>query len=394
VIDIGGGSTEFIVGHAFHINAKESVDMGCVALMRDYFHDGKVTSARIQQATLACQQELVPVERMLRKQHWDVVLGASGTMRAVYEVCLANQFSLKGLERSALKLICQRYLAHGQTQGLKLKGLSQDREPVFLGGVIVLRALMEALEVNDIEPAAGALREGLLYDLVGRRSAGDLRQMSVRQLAQRFHVNAAQAEAVAQTVAEMWRQTPGQWSWPSLDTELMLRSAAHLLTVGLDIAHDAFHKHSAYIVENSDLPGFAIDEQQLLAFLVRAQRKRYPRPELSLQQTLSTKRLHRLALLLRLAVILHRVRAPRPSHAVSLQVKGKRVQINIDAAWMAEHPLLEADLQTEQHYADEVGLQLEIVYLSLESACSSNFVCTLRIGSSCAGVRGKYCPSD
>jgi len=131
--------------------------------------------------------------------------------------------------------------------------------------------------------------------------------------------------------------------------------------VGLDIAHDQFHKHSAYIVEYSDLPGFAMDEQQLLAYLVRAQRKRYPRPSPVLQQLASAKRLQRLALLLRLAVILHRVRAPRPVDVVQLRVQGKRVEVQVAAQWLAEHPLLVADLETEQHYAAEVGLQIELV---------------------------------
>jgi len=360
VIDIGGGSTEFILGRGFKIDAKESVDMGCVALMRDYFSEGGVTAARIQQALLACQQELEPVARMLSAQHWDLVLGASGTMRAVHEVCLANQLAIRGIERPALKQLCQRYNAHGQVQGLKLKGLSQDREPVFLGGVIALRALMETLDITDIEPASGALREGLLYDLVGRRSAGDLRQASVQQLAQRFHVNWPQAQAVAQTVRALWCQTPQQWSLPLPDVPLLLESAAQLLEVGLDIAHDQFHKHSAYIVEFSDLPGFAMDEQQLLAYLVRAQRKRYPRPSPVLQQLASVKRLQRLALLLRLAVILHRVRAPRPDGAVQLRVQGKRVEVLVDAQWLAEHPLLVADLKTEQRFAAEVGLQIEL----------------------------------
>lgn len=361
VIDIGGGSTEFILGQAFKIRAKESVDMGCVALMRDFFPDNQVSANRVERALLACQQELEPIQRMLRKQHWDQVLGASGTMRAAYEVCLANQLSTQGIEVDALKQLCQRYVAHGKVSGVKIKGVSQDREPVFLGGIIVLRALMEALAIASIEPAAGALREGLLYDLVGRSSAGDLRQRSVQQLAQRFHVNTHHSAAVAHTVTELWAQTPSGWSLPLPDVGLLLQSAAHLLEVGLDIAHDQFHKHSAYIVEFSDLPGFAIDEQQLLAYLVRAHRKRYPAPELNVQSIASVKRLQRLAMLLRLAVILHRVRAPRPEGAVTLWVKGKRVVIQLEPTWLAEHPLLLADLEAEQRYAAHVGLQIELV---------------------------------
>lgn len=360
VIDIGGGSTEFILGQAFKIHVKDSVDMGCVALMRDFFQDDQVTATRLQQALLACQQELEPVQRVLGQLSWDVVLGASGTMQAVYEVCLSNQLSTVGIELPALKQLCKRYVEHGQVQGLKLKGLSRDREPVFLGGVIALRALMEALSIEHIEPALGALREGLLYDLVGRSSAGDLRQRSVQLLAQRFHVNSGQAQGIAQTVIELWSQTPRQWSLPLSDAALLLQSAAHLLEVGLDIAHDQYHKHSAYIVEYSDLPGFAMDEQQLLAYLVRAQRKRYPRANPALQQIASTKRLQRLACLLRLAVLLHRVRAPRPANAVQLQAKGKRIIVRIAPQWLAEHSLLVADLQTEQRYAAEVGLQIEL----------------------------------
>lgn len=355
LMDIGGASTEIILGEGMKPLLKESLNMGCVAITKKFFGDGKVTEKLVTKALIACLQELEPVYQEFIEQGWNEVLGASGSIKAVAKVCEAQGWSDGSITLESLEKILQAYIKQGNLQ-LDMEGLSSDRQPVFLGGAIVLAALFEALALKQMTAADWALREGLLFDVKGRMENRDIRQASVDALAQRFHVNQDKARAVEKTALGLLQQVSGSWALDADDADKLLGWAARLYLVGLDIAHSDYHKHSAYVVQHVDLAGFSRAEQTQLANLVLAHRRRFPTKQFPMDNS----NLLRLALLLRLAAIFHRGGIKGSQPQVQLQAKGKQLHLNLPAKWADKHPLTLADLETEQRYWNELDYNLQL----------------------------------
>ncbi|WP_323813650.1 Ppx/GppA phosphatase family protein [Cellvibrio sp. NN19] len=353
VMDIGGGSTEVIIGKGMQPKLKESLNMGCIAITKKFFMEGKVTEKLVTKALIACLQELEPVKDEFIQSGWQQVLGASGSIKAVAKVCEANGWSDGTITMASLEKILAIYLKHGKLDA-QIDGLSDDRQPVFLGGVIVLAALFDGLELKRMVAAEWALREGLLFDQKGRLENHDIRQASVDALAERFHVNVDKAKAVEKTALGLLSQVAQSWQLTAEDAGKMLGWAARLYQVGLDIAHNDYHKHSAYIVQNVDLAGCSRVEQTQLSALVLAHRKRFPAKSFPLDNT----DLVRLAILLRLAVIFHRGRIKNGLPAVMVKADGKKLKLELPAQWLDTHPLTQADLETEQRYLGDIGYEL------------------------------------
>lgn len=355
LMDIGGGSTEIILGDGMTPLLKESLNMGCIAITKKFFAEGKVTEKLITKALIACLQELEPVKDAFLEQGWQEVLGASGTIKAVAKVCEAQGWSNGVITQASLENIIGIYLKQG-TMNVSLEGLSDDRKPVFLGGVIVLTALFDALQLKNMDAADWALREGLLFDLKGRMENHDIRQASVDALAQRFHVNMEKAKAVEKTALHLLKQIAQPWQLTSSDAEKLLGWAARLYQVGLDIAHNDYHKHSAYVVQHVDLAGCSRAEQTQLSALVLAHRKRFPTKQFPMDNL----DLVRLAILLRLAAIFHRGRIKDGLPTINLHVDYRKIQLRLPPKWLDSHPLTNADLETEQRHLADIGYQLDI----------------------------------
>lgn len=356
VMDIGGGSTEVILGDGMNPLLKESLNMGCITITKKFFMDGRVTEKLVTKALIACLQELEPVNEGFISQGWNEVLGASGSIKAVAKVCAANGWSDGTIHLEYLEKIIQLYCKAGSTI-ITLEGLSEDRQPVFLGGVIVLAALFEALGLKTMVAADWALREGLLYDLKGRLENRDVRQDSVDALALRFHVNMDKAQAVEKTALNLLKQVANDWKIATEDANKLLGWAARLYQVGLDIAHSDYHKHSAYVVQHVDLAGCSRVEQTQLGALVLAHRKRFPINKFPMENT----DLVRLAILLRLAAIFHRGRVKPDLPTIRLQVNKQQLVISLSTRWLDKHPLTLADLETEQRYLSQIGYQLTLI---------------------------------
>jgi exopolyphosphatase/guanosine-5'-triphosphate,3'-diphosphate pyrophosphatase len=239
-------------------------------------------------------------------------------------------------------------------------GVDPARLAVFPGGLVLLSAAFEALGIGRMQAAEGALREGLLYDLIGRIGEEDVRSRSVNALADRFHVDWKQAESVEQTALNLVAQVAGDWKLTSKESTQFLSWAAKLHEVGLDIAHHHYHKHGAYIVAESDLFGFSREEQGLLATLVRAHRRKFPASAIGDLPRHRIQEVERLAIILRLAVILHRSRSPDPIPEPKFAVEGKTLKLAFREGWLDDHPLKRADLHDEQAYLSSVGYRLEI----------------------------------
>lgn len=356
VMDIGGGSTEVILGEGMKPLLKESLNMGCIAITKKFFMEGKVSEKSVTKALIACLQELEPVKDEFLQAGWQDVLGASGSIKAVAKVCEANGWSDGTITLDSLEKIIAMYLNHGKLDA-QIAGLSEDRQPVFLGGVMVLSALFDALELKQMVAADWALREGLLFDQKGRLENHDIRQASVDALATRFHVNMDKAKAVEKTALNLLNQVAPNWQLTAEDASKLLGWAARLYQVGLDIAHNDYHKHSAYIVQNVDLAGCSRAEQTQLAALVLAHRKRFPAKSFPLDNV----DLVRLAILLRMAAIFHRGKVKDGLPTITINVDSKKIKLILPAKWIDDHPLTQADLETEQRHLGDIGYDLYLV---------------------------------
>ncbi len=359
VVDIGGGSTELIIGESFEPLHMESLYMGCVSMSEQYFPKGAITRASLGRAELAARVELEAVENRFREFGWRSAIGASGTILAVAEVVRAARWSEGDITRAALQKLRKALLAAGHVKKLALPGLSPERAPVFPGGVAILVAVFDALGLRHMGTSDGALREGLLYDLVGRIRHEDVRERTVRALSSRYQVDTRQADRVERTALTCLAQTANEWRLTSEEDADMLRWAARLHEIGLAIAHSQYHKHGAYIVANSDLAGFSWREQRLLAALIRGHRRKFPLDEFQeLPPSLVTKA-ERLCILLRLAVQLHHSRSDITLPEFKLTASDKGLKLKFPKGWLAEHPLTRTDLEQEAQYLAAVKFELQ-----------------------------------
>jgi len=361
VMDIGGGSTELIVGAGYAPGRMESLYMGCVSLTRNHFAEGKLSAKAFRRAETAARQELEPHEQAFRAMGWDEAVGASGTIRAAAKVAEANGWTEGGLTAGALERMTAAMSDLGKVEKLdKLKGLSTDRAPVFAGGVAILRAAFDALGIEHMQVADGALREGLLHDLVGRIRHEDVRETSVHALQQRYHADEVHARRVADTAAAALAQAAPSWSLPADWAEPYLRWAALLHEIGLDIAHSGYHKHGAYVLDNADMLGFTQQEQDLLAALVRSHRRKFNGKAFCGLPERWQVPARRLAVLLRLAVVLHRNRSPEPLPGLTLTARGDRLHLGFPAGWLDDHPLTRADLEQEAGFLGDADFTLTL----------------------------------
>ena len=359
VVDVGGGSTELIVGEGFTARRLESLYMGCVTLSQRHFADGEITEKRMRRARTAAQLELEPVAGRFRAPAWDVAYGASGTLRSIGEVLKAHDPASTAVDRAGLEWLLAETLRAGHVSRLRLPGLAADRQEVLPGGLAIALEAFDRLGIERMRIAEGALREGLLYDLLGRLTDEDARVRTVRAMEARFHVDGAQADRVEATALGFLRQVRVDWGLEEPLAEAVLGWAARLHEVGLDISHSHHHRHGAYLLAHADMPGFPHHEQQLLAAIVGGHRRKLqPAAFDDLPPPWHVLAAH-LAVLLRLAVLLHRGRGPRSLPEVGLAARGRALELTFPRGWLAEHPLTALDLEQEAEYLSVAGYRLK-----------------------------------
>jgi exopolyphosphatase/guanosine-5'-triphosphate,3'-diphosphate pyrophosphatase len=287
-----------------------------------------------------------------------VAYGSSGTIRAVGQIAQSLKWSDGAVTVPALRRLREALVDAGQVSKIELPGVSAERAVVLPGGVAVLSAVFESLGIERMEVAGGALREGLLYDLVGRIRHEDIRARTIRELSERYRVDAAQARRVAATAAACFGQIAEDWQLDAESGEALER-AALLHEIGLAVAHTKYHRHGAYLVEHSDLPGFSWQEQRLLACLIRGHRRRFPLEAYGTLDRREARTARRLTVLLRLAVLLHRGRTETPLPRFRLSAHKRDVHLSLPAGWLARNPLTAADLEREARYLGATGLSFE-----------------------------------
>jgi exopolyphosphatase/guanosine-5'-triphosphate,3'-diphosphate pyrophosphatase len=312
----------------------------------------------MKRARTAAQLEIEPVMSRFRRTEWETAFGASGTLRAVADTLAARGTGRGGIDREGVNWLLGECLKAGEVARLRLPGLAPERQEIMPGGLAIIVELFEMLGIDHMRVADGALREGLLYDLVGRLTDEDARWRSVRALEARFHVDAAQAGRVEATAVSFLGQVRDSWKLDEPLAELVMRWAARLHEVGLDIAHSHYHKHGAYLLQHADLPGFPREEQQLLAALVGSHRRKLNLEQLEDLMPPWHLKAELLIVLLRLAVLLHRSRGSRALPQIVLKARGRSLEIGFPNGWLAEHPLTAADLEQECEYLQAAGFRL------------------------------------
>lgn len=353
VVDIGGGSTECIVGRGYQPELMESLYMGCVSYSRRFFPEGRITKAALQKAELAARAEAQSVAAEFRAGHWQQAVGSSGTARALADICAANGLSDGEITAEGLARVRVMLLKAGAVRKLRIAGLQADRAPVIAGGFAIMAGLFDELGIERMAVANGALREGILYDLLGRFHHHDQREVTVHEFQRRYHVDRAQAERVARTAALLKAHVAREFRLEA-EADQQLAWAAQLHEIGISIAHSGYHKHSAYILANADMPGFSRQEQARLALLVRAHRGALAKVADQVHEPEDWL----LIGVLRLAVLLHRSRSDAPLPPLTLEWRGKRFRLGLDARWLAANPLTEMLLQNERAEWRSVGVEL------------------------------------
>ena len=359
VVDIGGGSTELIIGRQFEPVRMESLYMGCVSASRKYFPGGKISRKKMEKALIAAHLELQSIVSNYQSGQWKEAVGASGTIKAVASVVRAMGWSEDGISRDALRQLADTLVEAGHIDRIELEGLKDERKPVFPGGVAVLLAVFEALDIEFMQVSEWALREGLIYDQVGRVRHEDVRERTIAVLSERYQVDTVQAQRVEKSVLSAYSQVARSWGFHDRCGDCMLGWSARLHEIGLAIAHSQYHKHGAYLLDNSEMPGFSREDQHVLAALVRGHRRKFTFEYFAEMPKSERKVAQRMAMLLRIAVLLHRSRSDVPLPHIDYRADGKSLYMDFPAGWLAEHPLTQADLKSEAKYlkADDFNLK-------------------------------------
>jgi exopolyphosphatase/guanosine-5'-triphosphate,3'-diphosphate pyrophosphatase len=361
VIDIGGGSTEVVIGEGFNPLLLESLSVGCVGLSANYFDDGRISAKRLERARTAVRLELEPVQEAYRKMGWLNAFGSSGTVRVIGDTLRAINPESPHITLENLNGLAERVVAAGHVDELDLPEVDAERAPVFPAGLAILLEVVENFGIDRVRVAEGAMREGLLYDLMGRFTDEDARVRSVRAMEKRYHIDETQADRVEATAIGLLEQIESDWGLEDPLAESVLRWASRLHETGLDIAHSKYHRHSAYLLEHADMPGFPREEQLLLAALVGGHRRQLSFESLEDLLPPWDRLAEFLIVLLRLAVLLHRGRSPQPLPAVSLTVKSRNITLELPQRWIKEHPLTLEDLEQERAYLKDAGFRLTFV---------------------------------
>ncbi|MBU0946947.1 MAG: exopolyphosphatase [Proteobacteria bacterium] len=358
VMDIGGGSTELIIGENFEPLHLRSLDMGCVSMSREFFQHGKLDKKSWEKAGIAAHLELRPVRGYFKEVGWSSATGASGTIKAVANIVNALGLEAYTITLDSLYQVRDRMIKAGELKNLDLPGLKSDRQPVFAGGLAILIATFEALKIKRMQVSEGALREGLLYERLGRIQSEDTRLKTVTSVQQRFQISQNHARRVSKTAHRLLTACEKNWKLRLEDAEL-LHWASSLHEIGLAVSLNGYHKHGAYLLDNADLPGFSFEEQDWMSVLVRCHRRKISKklfkelPDKNRQTAL------RLAILLRLATLLHRSRKDETAIIENIVANENSLTLHFAKDELIKHPLQLASLEQEANYLKIVDFELK-----------------------------------
>jgi len=358
VVDIGGGSTEFIIGVKLKPKVMESLYMGCVSYTRRFFPDGRIDKKSMKAAELAAREQVQTIVSRFQKTGWREAVASSGSARSLSEAMVAGGHADRGITSDGLEWLREQALAAGDIRKLALPGLREDRLPVFPGGLAIMTAVFDELALRQVTIAEGALRQGVLWDLLGRVHHRDIREVTIDQFARRYHIDQMQSQRVGSLALALYRQLEPILDEKGSAAQMFLGWAARLHEIGISISQGAYHKHTAYILANADMPGFSRQEQGWLSNLVLAQRGRLSKMRAAFEDDPS---LASAALCLRLAVIFYRSRRTLRLPELKFDRRAKGLRLEVGGDWLAKNTLVAIALEAERGEWDAVGLGFEAI---------------------------------
>ncbi len=360
VIDIGGGSTEFIAGTGITPGLMESINMGCVSSSQRWFSDTDNLERRFEKAIKQAQVETQPLTSQYLKHGWEHCIGSSGTIKATERILIGLGLSGTGIDRKgleqAIKIICKK----GPEVVEGIESVSSDRHAVILGGLSVLSACFRSLNIDFMTVSHSALREGVIVDLGGETLNEHVRHNAVSEMQRRFQIDVDQASRVTGTADTLFQSLKDTWKLTPKTDFPTLHWATELHEIGLSVSHSQYHKHGDYLLRNADMPGFSRKDQALLASLVRNHRRKICLEVTSNMKESERQRYNYLLLILRLAVLFHRTRGSSDIPALNVSANQQQLTIEIDESWLTNNPLTDTDLQEEIKLTGALGINLFI----------------------------------
>ncbi len=360
VIDIGGGSTELIIGERFEPRRLESLQMGCVSYAGLCCPGGQVSKSAYRKVYDLARRQAARVRHQFHAGHWHECVGSSGTLQAI-ETVLGQQgwTSGGGIDRPGLLKLEKRLLKFKTTDNIRLEGLAAARRNVIVPGVAIASALYDELGIREMRTSRGALREGVLYDLLGRLTHEDVRERTVNALLQRYGTDSDIAAIVARRARVFFRATRRAWELGESDWDL-LHWAARTHEIGMAISHKHFNRHSAYLLRNADLPGFSQGEQEALAVLALGHRGKLSGDLFTDLPDSDTPRIKRLLAIMRLATSFKYVEKLEQLPDFNISAGENTLSLAFPEGWLEEHPLTAQELTLEQGHLAKLGIELQI----------------------------------
>jgi exopolyphosphatase/guanosine-5'-triphosphate,3'-diphosphate pyrophosphatase len=359
VVDIGGGSTECIIGQRFEPQSMESLQMGCVSFGHNFFPNGRISQGHYRKAYQAARALLYPIRHRFHAKRWEECVGSSGTLQAVETILTQNGWADGGITRRGLATLEKRLLKFDSMEDIQLDGLVAARRNVILPGVAIASAVFDELGIERMRTSKGALREGVIYDLMGRLRHEDVRERTVKALMQRYAVDTDTADIVERRARTFYDAAHTAWQLTSYDWDL-LHWLARTHEIGMAIAHKHFNRHSAYVLRNADLPGFSQEEQELLAVLALGQRGKLGPEFFADVSEADLSRVLYLLAIMRLASCFKYVEKLEQLPNFTITAREKSLSLAFPARWLQDHPLTAGELEAEQAVLGKVGLKLKI----------------------------------
>ncbi|HEY6131965.1 MAG TPA: Ppx/GppA phosphatase family protein [Halioglobus sp.] len=359
VVDIGGGSTEFIIGQRFEPQFMESLQMGCVSYATTFFPKGKISRDNYRNAYDQARAQIFPIRHRFHSKHWAECVGSSGTLQAIEAILTQNGWGEGGINRQGLSALEKAMLKYKLTEDIQLTGLVAQRRSVILPGVAIASALFDVLGIDHMRTSRGALREGVIYDLMGRLSHEDVRERTVNALMQRYAVDADAADIVERRTRIFYMATRQSWKLTSDDWEL-LHWISRTHEIGMAIAHKHFNRHTAYLLRNADLPGFSQEEQELLSILALGHRGKLGADFFAATVDTDLSKILYLLAIIRLATCFKYAEKPEQMPDFSIIAREKSLTLNFPRGWLEDHPLTARELENEKLVLGKVGLKLSI----------------------------------
>ena len=358
VCDIGGGSTELIVGHGLKPRLMESINMGCVSVTKRFFDSGKISKKNFSRAITHAELELQPLRQAYLHSQWETAIGCSGTIKATGRMLAELGITDGQITRKGLRTLRQHLIDIEAIQDIEFSSISQDRTQVIAGGIAVLTAVLRSMKIETLSVSQVALREGLIFDMIGKREHTDIQQETLTALNRRFLIDEAQAKRVEATAVRLFNRAKNDWNLDDDSDLTLLLWAARLHEIGMGVAHSQYHKHGAYIVQHCDLFGFSKAEQNALSLMVRYHRRKIELDDFAGLPKAERKRLLKLTTLLRLAALLHRGRHDDDLKRIDLDIDGNKITFTLSDDWVDEMPLTYAELESESLRLHPIDIEL------------------------------------